>query len=268
MAQRLVEEAATRQVIVFTHDIVLLHDLLDRATESGVPVHLQRVYHSADGFGTVTDELPWKTQNTLQRIDYLEKKQREAAQCQQAGDDDRYEKMVSDIYTELRATIERAIEECLFNRVVVRHRDYINMRQLAKVGVLDGSDCTFLLTLYKRCCDITQAHDPSTGRNRSAPTPMMSQRTSAEFAELGASLAGTAKVDCMTVRVISQYAGTCQPVVSFAQDLWSIQSASSVSRSGDEPRPARRSGRGRPRMSMMHLASVMRLFSEPRALRS
>ena len=169
VAQRLVEEAATRQVIVFTHDIVLLHDLLDRATESGVPVHLQRVYHSADGFGTVTDELPWKTQNTLQRIDYLEKKQREAVQCQQAGDDDRYEKMVSDIYTELRATIERAIEECLFNRVVVRHRDYINMRQLAKVSVLDGSDCTFLLTLHKRCCDITQAHDPSTGRNRSAP---------------------------------------------------------------------------------------------------
>ncbi|MEN6367832.1 MAG: AAA family ATPase [Thermoguttaceae bacterium] len=169
VACRLVEESATRQVIIFTHDIVFLHDLLDRANETGVPAHIQRVHRSASGIGAVADNLPWKTQTTLQRIDYLEKEQREAEQHHQAGDDDRYEKMVSDIYSELRATVERAIEECLFNRVVVRHRDYIDIKQLAKVGVLDDSDCTFLRTLHKRCCDITQAHDPSTGRNRSAP---------------------------------------------------------------------------------------------------
>ncbi|MCX7424813.1 MAG: AAA family ATPase [Planctomycetia bacterium] len=182
VAQRLVEEAAIRQVIVFTHDIVLLHDLLDRANDTGAPAHIQRVYRSANGCGTVTDELPWKTQNTLQRIDYLEKKQREAEQHQQAGNDDCYEKMVSDIYSELRATVERAIEECLFNRVVVRHRDYINMGQLAKVSVLDDSDCTFLRTLHKRCCDITQAHDPSTGRNRAAPGSNDVAKDISEFA--------------------------------------------------------------------------------------
>jgi hypothetical protein len=171
VAERIVQEAALRQVVVFTHDIVFLHDLLDYAENQKIESFIQRVFQSSSGYGTVGNELPWKVQNTLQRLDTLIKAWSEAKQKFEAHDEEAYEKRCTDIYTELRATIERAIEEHLFNRVVVRHRDYVNTKELEKVKVMQSSDVDLLLELHNKCCDVTRAHDPSSGRNASAPIP-------------------------------------------------------------------------------------------------
>ncbi len=158
-----------RQVAVFTHDIVFLHDLMDYADSEGIDLTLRRVYSSPAGIGTIGDQLPWKTQGCLQRIDELEKRTRGAKQLQDSLDEDGYEKAVREVYGELRETVERAIEEHLFNRVVVRHRDYVNIKQLTKLRANEGTDVDFLLGLHKTCCDITKGHDPSTGRNAAPP---------------------------------------------------------------------------------------------------
>ena len=171
VAERLVQEAKIRQVVVFTHDIVFLHDLLDYADNKKVEKHIQRVYKSSNGYGTVGNELPWKVQNTLQRLDALNKMLSKAKKQFEANEEESYEKACADIYSILRATVERAIEEHLFSRVVVRHRDYVNTKELSKIKAIQSSDIDTLLEIHDKCCDVIRAHDASPGRNPSIPNP-------------------------------------------------------------------------------------------------
>jgi len=55
--------------------------------------------------------------------------------------------------------------------VVNRHRDYINTKDLVKVTALEVADVRDFQTAFKKCCDQTEAHDPSRGRNASPPPP-------------------------------------------------------------------------------------------------
>jgi hypothetical protein len=170
-AHRLVEEAKDRQVVVFTHDIVFLHDLMSGADDVGVPISLCRVQSNRDHCGCVTDGLPWVAQKTLQRIDQLEKDARATQADYDAGNDDKYEAGICRVYDGLRATVERAVEEWVFRGVVVRHRDYINLKDLQLVTAATVTHCDRLQQLFQRCCDITQAHDRSGLRSFGVPRP-------------------------------------------------------------------------------------------------
>ena len=59
VARRLVQEAKTRQVIVFTHDIVFLLLLKQFAEEKGVAHFDQHVRQLSMGAGVCSEELPW-----------------------------------------------------------------------------------------------------------------------------------------------------------------------------------------------------------------
>ena len=170
-ARRLVEVGAERQVIVFTHDIVFLHDLMTGAGRDGVKISLCRVHTNRDHCGIVADGLPWIAQKTVQRIDELEKQTRDARDIYDAKNDDEYERRIGGIYSDLRATVERAIEEHVFHGVVLRHRDYINLGHLKSVTAVTTVDCERLQKLFQKCCDITQAHDRSALRSFGVPLP-------------------------------------------------------------------------------------------------
>jgi hypothetical protein len=75
------------------------------------------------------------------------------------------------VYSDLRATVEKAVEECFFRGVVLRHRDYVNVENLRVVTVVTPDDCNRVQNLFQRCCDVTAAHDRSMMRNFSLPTP-------------------------------------------------------------------------------------------------
>ncbi len=170
-ANRLIAEAADRQVVVFTHDIVFLHDLCSGAEQNHVPIVLQRVQSNRDSCGFVNDGLPWIAQKTLPRIDELEKRSRAARSYFDAHNDDEYEKAICAVYSDLRATVERAVEEKFFLGIVTRHQDYISLGNLKKVTAITIDHCDRLQKLFKRCCDITSAHDRSSLRNFGVPTP-------------------------------------------------------------------------------------------------
>lgn len=170
-ARRLVEVASERQVIVFTHDIVFVHDLMGHAKALVVPLDLRRVQANRDSCGHVGDGLPWLAQKTLQRIDELEKQARATRKAYDAQDDDLYAKQVFEVYDGLRATIERAVEEWFFRGVVLRHRDYINLDELCKVTVISMDHCERLQGLFKKCCDVTPAHDRAPARGFGVPSP-------------------------------------------------------------------------------------------------
>ena len=71
VARRLVQEAKTRQVIVFTHDVVFLLLLKQFAEEQGVEQLDQHVRQLSKGAGVCAEELPWVALPVKKKIGYL-----------------------------------------------------------------------------------------------------------------------------------------------------------------------------------------------------
>ncbi len=171
VAKRLVREAATRQVIVFTHDLIFVNDLFELATKAETPVGLCHLTRSPDGVGIVNENLPWDKAGVPQRLDELGKAARAARALHDSGDDERYRRAAYQIYDQLRAAWERALEDIVFAGVLLRHRDYIKPTQLMKVTVLEDGDVNVFQEGYQKCCDYVDAHDMSRGRDADPPAP-------------------------------------------------------------------------------------------------
>lgn len=172
VAARLVSEAADRQVIVFTHDLVFVNDLLDLASANTQTPKLITLTREQSGAGVVSDGLPWKIKSVEDRIDKLEKDTRTAKEAYDSHDEELYRQQASSIYNHLRATWERALEDIAFSRVIQRHRDYIETKNLKKATVLTDADANAFHIGFKKCCDVIDAHDPSAGRNAEPPPPL------------------------------------------------------------------------------------------------
>lgn len=171
VAERLVDESANRQIIVFTHDLIFVNDLDDLSFQRGMPRKLMSVGRGPAGAGVVSEGLPWVAAKLPQRIDQLEKEVRAAKVLYDANDEDQYRNAAFQIYNRLRNSWERAIEDVAFNGVILRHRDYINSKHLRKTTVLSEADCDEFDAGFKKCCDQVDAHDPSRGRNAPPPAP-------------------------------------------------------------------------------------------------
>ena len=171
VATRLVEEAGQRQIIVFTHDLVFVNDLYDLGHEKNRAIRLFTVSRGQPGTGVVTEGMPWKAQRVEERIDNLEKDARSAKQLYDNNQQDEYNREAAGVYNGLRASWERALEDVAFFRVVQRHRDYLDTKHLKKASVLTEADCDAFHAAFKKCCDVVDAHDPSSGRNADAPPP-------------------------------------------------------------------------------------------------
>lgn len=171
VAQRLVEEAKERQIIVFTHDLVFVNDLNDSARGQGIPAKLANLSRGPNGTGIVGDGLPWDHAGVKARLDRLEKDQRAAKTLYDANDEDGYRSAAVRLYGFLRATWERALEEIVFAGVLMRHRDYIDTKHLKKVTALLETDTEAFRAAFKKCSDIIEAHDPSRVRNEEPPPP-------------------------------------------------------------------------------------------------
>ena len=171
VAERLVEEAKRRQIVVFTHDLIFVNDLHDKAVRSGLKVKMVTLSRGPAGAGIVAEGLPWRASRIPDRIDKMEKAARGARDLYDRDDEDEYRNAALPIYGELRATWERALEDIVFGGVIHRHRDYIDTKHLKKVTVLEETDCAALDAAYKRCCDLIDAHDPSRGRDAAVPSP-------------------------------------------------------------------------------------------------
>lgn len=171
VAKRLVKEAGVRQIIVFTHDMIFVNDLHQLASEKNIPVSLAHLSRGQDVVGIVNENLPWTASTIRDRIDKLEKSAREAKNLFDAHDDEAYRLAATTLYSNLRATWERALEDIVFANVIMRHRDYINTNGLKRVTKLEESDVETFQRAFKKCCDFVDAHDPSRGHDPEPPEP-------------------------------------------------------------------------------------------------
>jgi len=171
VAKRLAKEAGVRQVIVFTHDMIFVNDLAQFASERNTPIALAHLTRGQDVVGIVNKDLPWTASSIRDRIDKLEKKARAAKRLFEAHDDEGYKTEVTSLYSRMRATWERALEDIVFANVVIRHRDYIDTKNLKRVTALEEADVQSFQSGFKKCCDFVDAHDPSRGHDHEPPEP-------------------------------------------------------------------------------------------------
>ena len=169
VARRLIQEAKTRQVIVFTHDVVFLLLLKQFAEELGVEQFDQHVRFLSKGAGVCTEELPWVAMPIKKKIGYLKNSMQAADKLSRDGHQDAYEKEAKYLYGLLREAWERALEEVLLGGVVERYRPNIQTQQVALIADITAEDCKTVETAMTKCSKWLPGHDQAAAAR--APVP-------------------------------------------------------------------------------------------------
>lgn len=171
IAVRLVQESKIRQVIVFTHDASFLNDLHTNAEEAAATSAYYFLDWKDSQPGWCYPGLPWDCKTPQDRLDKLEKKQREIAQSWGTRPSQESVANMREAYGWLRSTIERIVERIAFADVVFRFRSYVNLKNLDKVVGFSEAECTEINRLFKKCCEVTESHDRAQGKQQSIPEP-------------------------------------------------------------------------------------------------
>lgn len=137
IADRLVAEAHTRQVIVFTHDLPFVFDLRTQAKKASVPVHYQHIWRLGDDVGRVDDQPPFKTMNLRQRIGKLDQELAQMRIDPSPVDYEQAGRRTAGFYHRVRTSWERAVEERLFAGVVERFERDVKTLRLKDVRITD-----------------------------------------------------------------------------------------------------------------------------------
>ncbi|MBU1183473.1 MAG: AAA family ATPase [Proteobacteria bacterium] len=168
VARRLAQEAAKRQVIIFTHDVYFLCILIEEAINTGVPVATQSLVRRPQGFGVAESDLPFEGMNTSARVKFLRVQHQKIAKLCKEGDEPEYRKRTIDTYRLLRDAWERAVEEVLLRKVVLRFRKGIQT-QLLKEVMVEDADYTQVYQGMSRCSNYT--HDKALMGGVAVPDP-------------------------------------------------------------------------------------------------
>ena len=123
--------------------------------------------------GHVSEGLPWEHKSYKDRLDKHEKVQREMEKDWPAYPNEEDRAKMSRQYDLLCATIERIIQDVVFNGVVQRYRDWIRVGYLEGVVGFKEAEYKEIDRLYKACCKVVGAHDPASAR--AAPVPIAKQ---------------------------------------------------------------------------------------------
>ena len=168
IAERLVIEANDRQVIVFTHDVVFLNDLLAFAEKSTMAPNILTLEWNNGAPGKYIKGLPWDSKAPLDCLTELEKDQKGILTKWNPQPNAANIAEMRHAYSRLRSTLERIVEKVLLNGIVCRFESQVVAGRVNKLVGITQAECDEAKRLLKRCHDITDAHAPSTV---AIPTP-------------------------------------------------------------------------------------------------
>jgi len=161
VAERIVKLASERQVIVFTHDLFFLVTLREEARRRGISWSTSMVEKSQRGAGVVAGDTPWEAKKFSALVGALRN------QCQQAHAAERNGNLVtfgalrSQICTDLRKTIERAVEEVLLREIVMRYRRQVHVSNLRELDAIEKDDLELLDRLMTRYSSYEHSQTPA-----------------------------------------------------------------------------------------------------------
>lgn len=169
VARRLVEEAKTRQVIVFTHDVVFLLLLKQFAQQQNVAQLDQHVRQLSKGAGVCAEELPWVALPVKKKIGFLKNGWQAADKLFRDGHQSAYEKEAAYLYGLLREAWERALEETLLGGIVERFRPSVQTQHIGTIADICQEDCATLDAAMSKCSKWLPGHDQAAAAR--APVP-------------------------------------------------------------------------------------------------
>lgn len=172
--EKLVALAAGRQIVVFTHDLSFYCGLKDAATRAGVPLHLRSMEAFSNRAGIIRDGEPVDAMNVADREKWLGELLTLAKTKEAAGDGPGLADVTARFYGVLRATWERAVEELLFNKVVMRFDEAIKTQSLTG-AVVDATIIATIFAAMTKCSGHIDAHDHAAGAN--VPMPDIAEMT-------------------------------------------------------------------------------------------
>ncbi len=170
VAERLVAESKTRQVVVFTHDIPFLMMLHEVAVGEGAEIFEQNLQRRGSSTGVCFDGPPWYGMRSTARIGVLKGLKQNAGVIRRKGIDEEYASAVRNIYGLLRETWERTIEEVFLNGAVMRFSRGIETQRLKKIDVLP-EDYEKIEEGMGKCSAVMAGHDEAAALGSPAPEP-------------------------------------------------------------------------------------------------
>jgi energy-coupling factor transporter ATP-binding protein EcfA2 len=168
VAERIAQEAKTRQVIVFTHDIVFFNELCKAADAVAIEPKTVALFSDQDAAGKIDAAgMVWKGLNVAKRIGQIKSKFAPLPKlCSKSPSDYEYE--IKGLYGRLRDTYERMVEETIFCDIVRRGTDVIQTQMLRYVTLPDVLAIRFHEGMSRAN---THSHDNPAADTVPVPTP-------------------------------------------------------------------------------------------------
>ncbi len=162
VANRIVEVAKLRPIIVFTHEPMFCTEISELSAASGVAVTYRTVQRRGPVTGIVIDELDWDASNVRQRVKLLRNKATDIKRRYKSGEiktDAELGRAVRDCYSDLRTTWERAVESVLLAGVVQRSQRPVHTKQMSSLTDISDEDIRIVDENMTKCSLLTNAHD-------------------------------------------------------------------------------------------------------------
>lgn len=171
-AKRLIKESQFRQVIVFTHDTSLLYELQMTAEEMKAAPHSLYLEWNNGTPGYCVNGLPWISQTASNRLNSLETDLNRIIKNWNLIPNESNKKDMEEMYSRLRATLERIVECNIFGDVLLRFRREIKFGRLQEAVGFSQEEYIELARLHKQCSEVTEAHNKSQNQNPRTRTPV------------------------------------------------------------------------------------------------
>lgn len=171
VAKRIANLASQRQVVVFTHDLTFLGDLVRAANEEGVG--LQERFITKDNKhvpGRVQQSLPWKAKDAKKRIGELRERLAKLKKQQANMSPEEYEHDVQLWAGHLSQTWERLVRNDIVGLVVDRGTNQVHPKMVRLLARITDDDNVDFQSGYDQATKWLPRHDRAEEENQVVPT--------------------------------------------------------------------------------------------------
>ncbi|MCT1869465.1 AAA family ATPase [Micrococcus luteus] len=171
VARRIVEIANDRQVIVFTHDLMFLGEIVKASDELGVKLTERAIERNgARKPGRVIDGYPWKAKDAKQRIGDLQADLDRLKKNQADMNADDYERATCEWAGKLSETWERIVRSEVAFKLVDRGTTNVQPKMFRIAAKITDADNTDFQSGYGATSKWARRHDKSEESNYVPPT--------------------------------------------------------------------------------------------------
>ncbi len=159
IANRIVQEALKRQVIVFTHDITFLMMLQEEVKKLACNFEIKSLTRKKTETGIIASNPPWDALPISKRIGVLKDTYQNLEKIERTETEEKFREAVKPFYGKLRETWERLVEELALNGTVQRFGREIQTKKLKKVVNFTDDDYKIIEDNMSKCSGILDGHD-------------------------------------------------------------------------------------------------------------